>query len=58
MGKRKIEESKIKLDKFLEENELFVGAILRYTQTGIIPEVVVLPKQFLANKDSKIQEKL
>ena len=45
--KRKVKEAKERLDEWLEENNIFVGATIHYTPTGIIPEVMVLPREFL-----------
>lgn len=47
--RKKVEEAKSKLDAFLEENDIFVGATLKYTPTGLLPDIIVLPKQFLKN---------
>lgn len=44
----KIDECREKLNKFTEEEGIFIGAIIRYTKTGILPDVIVLPKQFIS----------
>ncbi|MEX0595634.1 MAG: hypothetical protein WD512_03965 [Candidatus Paceibacterota bacterium] len=52
MYQKKIEECKSKLDAFLKKENMFIGAYLNYGQTGMTPEVMVLPREFI--KEGKL----